>query len=174
MKATLLVALVATPILVFLSPSPTSQGAPGIVIQPPTVFAFTREPTVFYDVTGFTLLGELHTTLAVYNDGLVSYSARSGFLGTSDQACTVFVLPSDVKRLTRELALAGAGTLQDNLQLVLDVPLQTLTFMQPGTDTKAHTFSWLIAPGAYSDVSTILGEFIQEHVPSCPPGGIVK
>jgi len=173
MKAILLAALVVTPLLVFLAPTPTSQTA-GTVIGPGALGAFTREPTLIYDVTGFTLAGELHVNAVVYNDGLVSYSSRSGLFGVVEQACTVFVPPTDVKKLTDALAGAGAGTLPDKLLFVSDVPLQTVTFMKPATDTKAHSFSWYIAPGAYTAVQTIINDFLQKHVPDCPDGGVVQ
>jgi hypothetical protein len=157
-------ALAAAP-LALLAPAPSSQQ--GTVVIPNIQPLLQREPTLVFDITGFSLLGELHTSMVVYNDGLVSYSNRSGFLGGDGQSCTVSVPQNAVRKLTRNLAGAGAGALEDNQQLVLDVPLTTVTFMKPGTDTKAHTFSFYIGGSAHSEVSQIIGEFVAENIPVC-------
>lgn len=131
-----------------------------------------HEPLLVYDVTGSTLLGPLHTSLSVYNDGTVSYVSLPPFvLGAVPEVRTVFVGQPAVQALSKDLSMAGAGTLQDNFGAAQDIPLTTVTFMRPATDTRAHTFSFLFAGPGHQAVSLIVNEFIQENITSPPSLG---
>jgi hypothetical protein len=153
--------------LVFLAPMTPSQVAavPGPILIP---FELIQEPVLVYDVTGSTLIGPVHESLVVYNNGHVSWSAASFFTGGDGESCT-FQVPIDVvRKLARALADAGAFELPDDPSLVTDVPLLTVTVMKAATDAKAHTFSFFGGFGdPHANVAMIINDFISEYVPGC-------
>ena len=127
-----------------------------------------REPIVFWDISGFTLTGPLHSRLAVYNDGLASISSASnGFFGAHSDADFTFVGLDDVLSLRQQLGAAGAGQAGDSDLFVSDVPLQTVTFFpKPAPKSRANTFNfWLAVEPEQQAVLEILDDFIEDHFP---------
>lgn len=176
MRILSILALLAIPVTLFVALLPRSE-AQAVPIGPGIKTPIVREPTLIHDVTGSTLIGPFHQNLVVYNDGLVSFAAASQIIGGGGdgQACTAFIPASEVAELTKALADAGAATLPDRFAFVADLPLTTVTFMKPATDTKAHTFSFFFGPGGYQQVQTIVNTFIQKHFPGgCSSSSIVK
>lgn len=150
--------------------SASGGGSSGVVI-PVIGFPFVREPVLVYDVTGSTLLGPVHVSLKVYNDGLVSYVSRAQpILGGTDLVHTTLVPVSVVEQLTLDLDAAGADVLPDSILPVFDIPVSTVSFAaEPGTKASIHTFSWLGGTTAHQAVGAIVNAFIQDHVqPTIP------
>jgi len=164
MKTSLWLALASLPLAFVLAPRPGSQAAAQSPLLGASAIQF--EPVLIYDQAGGTLTGPVRQTLTVYNNGSVRYSeleddgTLSGSTGRSTYAS---VSPLDVKLLVRELAAAGADSLPDITLTVSDVPLHTVTFVKkPGTDAKAHSFSFYPF-GAYGDVFGVIQAFISAH-----------
>lgn len=134
-------------------------------------FPIKQEPVLMYNVTGGSLGGPIHRSMVVYNNGVVSVATDTAFLGNETiEAYSTFVDPSIVRALSSDLAAAGAGSLLDNPAIVLDVPLTTVTYFRGTTNAKAHTFSYLGGGQGYSNVTSIISTFEQDHV-SNPYGG---
>ena len=132
-------------------------------------FAINREPILNFDVTGSTLLGPLHYRATVYSDGLVTGSDCGGF-GGGNSGGTAAASTTSVKKLQEALIAAGGLTLGDQQLTVADVPLTTVTVFGPsrkdGT-TKANTFSYWLATGAYSQIGALINEFLTENPTAC-------
>lgn len=134
-------------------------------------FPIKQEPVLMYNVTGGSLGGPIHRSMVVYNNGVVSVATESSFLGNETiEAYSTFVDPTIVRALSSDLAAAGAGSLSDNPAIIFDLPLTTVTYFRGTTNAKAHTFSYFGGGQAYSNLTSIITTFEQEHV-SNPNGG---
>lgn len=125
---------------------------------------FKREPTLIYDVTGSTILGPIHTSLIVYNDGYVSYSKFESFALEPEEFIHKLVPDVIVKRLTNDLRDAGIMNLQDSVSMAVDVPVTTVTYMRPQINANAHTYSHDSVTVGQLEVVFIIAEFIQDWV----------
>lgn len=142
----------------------TLSYSPGLGVDNPLV----REPIVFWDISGFTLTGPLHSRLAVYNDGLASISSASnGLFGAHSDADFTFVGLDDIVALRQALGAAGAASATDSDLFVSDVPLQTVTFIsKPAPKARANTFNfWLAIEPEQQAVLAVLNDFIEDHFP---------
>ncbi len=154
---------------VFDTSSLSSTSALSLPVIPS--FPIKQEPVLVYNVTGGSLGGPIHRSMVVYNNGVVSVATDSSFLGNNTiESYSTFVDPVIVRALSSDLAAAGAGALSDNPAIILDVPLTTVTYFRGASKAKAHTFSYLGGGPAYSNVTSIISTFEQDHV-SNPYGG---
>ncbi len=128
-----------------------------------------REPILVFDVSGSSLLGPLHSRLSVYNDGLATVSRWSDnvvFGGEDGDAAINYVGSEAVDSLRKQLSAAGAFSLTDQLLIVADLPLSTVTFFRkPGTRSVANTYSYWVGTGEYGAVNTVIANFIDAHFP---------
>lgn len=129
-----------------------------------------RVPLVVVDRTGGTLLGPAHMHLLVYNDGHVVYGSRSGAPGDAHDFHRRLDLKA-VQGLHARLLAAGAMTLGDQTMQVTDVPLTTVTVLEPKARASANSFSYWIGVEGHEPVETLLRGFIQEHVLAKPLPG---
>ena len=121
-------------------------------------------PILVYDVSGSTLLGPLHRHLAVYDDGHASYSAAGGLPGAQPEAVFTYVGEKAAAQLLADLRAAGAFQLCDAQLLVSDVPLTTVTVLTPGTDARAHSFSyWIPTTAGHQQVEQVIQTFLDER-----------
>ena len=126
-----------------------------------------HELVAVYDVTGFTLAGELNINLEVYNDGTAKVSRVSGFFGQPTvDAQIANVGAGTALAFANELRAQGAWQLGDQQLQVSDVPLQTLTVLRGFTDQKAHAFSYWLASDEYAGVGTVIQKFLDTHFPN--------
>lgn len=145
---------------VFLAPAPAVVQAP-----PACPNIVTHEPLVLYDITGSSFAGPIDIALTVYNDGTARISS-SNQLGLPSQAETVMVGAVDAHQLLLDLSALGAGHLCDSFQGIPDVPVSTLTVFRDAVDSRNHTFSWVLAQGAYAPVEQRLQDFIHSTFPN--------
>ena len=131
--------------------------------RPDCVNTKVREPVLFYDSTGSTLLGPSHYQLSVYNDGLVTVSRIDPLAPGAGRVGIRMVSPEAVDNLAQSLAAAGASALCDDPLTVADMPLTTITVCSlPGMDGASHTFSyWQGVSGPALLVESILQGFVQ-------------
>lgn len=145
----------------------TSSSAAQNVIEgglgEPTI-GFKREPTLIYDVSGPTILGPVHSSLVVYNDGFVTYSSLE--VGTTQPQNFIHKLIPDVivKRLTNDLLFAGIMDIQDSLSMAADLPITTVTYMRPQINANAHTYSHDSSNVGQIAVVFIISEFLNDWV----------
>lgn len=124
-----------------------------------------REPVLLYDVTGGTIAGPTHTTLAVFSDGSVSLAVKDGAnpLGTVE---TKTVPVARVNKLARDLQRAGAANLRDgSARPVPDVPLTTVTVFLTSArtpQTTINTFSYYVADRPRVGVGEVIQSFLDE------------
>ncbi|MEM9799056.1 MAG: hypothetical protein AAGA20_01955 [Planctomycetota bacterium] len=112
---------------------------------------------------GSGLLGAMSSTTIIYSNGLVLTSASDSNAGTS-WASQALVAPQFVDALQRDLRELEAGALCDQVPIVLDSPLTTVTVFRGGQDARAHTFSYWIASDEYTQVDTAIMGFLIEHM----------
>jgi hypothetical protein len=124
-------------------------------------------PIVTFDVSGFTLAGPLHTHLVVYDNGLAALSSAGGFPGSGDGTAEFeFLPPADALGLLSDLRAAHAFELCDDTTQVADLPLTTVTVMTPGSDSKAHSFSyWIPSSPRHHEVAQTIADFIDRSFP---------
>lgn len=137
--------------VLFVARPAAEPTAPGL--DPGCPNPIPHEPVILVDVSGATLLGPVHAHLAIYSNGQASYSEqRPGGLGLQPavRVGTAQLVPADLIALRRSLELAGASLLCDQAQVVLDVPLTTVTVLRGGPQAQAHTFSYWIPSGPYA------------------------
>jgi len=122
-----------------------------------------REPVLFYDSSGSTLLGPSHTQLSIYSDGLVTLSRIDPLESGDGRALVRTISPQAVDSLAASLAAAGAARMCDDPMNVSDMPLTTLTVCSlPGMGDEAHTFSyWAGLTSSAAIVEAILQGFVQ-------------
>jgi len=137
-----------------------AQAAP----TPTCANTIRHEPVLLFDVNGGTLAGPVDMQLTVYNDGVARICRTQSIFGTVD-ARIAYVTPAAAKQLVGDVAAFGAGTLCDLDLITSDVPNSTLTILRDATDTRAHTFSWTGAQGAYSQIEQRLYTFINATFP---------
>lgn len=124
-----------------------------------------REPVLLYDVTGSTVAGPTHTTLAVFSDGSVAWAVKDAAnpLGTVE---TKTLPVARVNKLARDLQRAGAATLRDGAaRPVPNVPLTTVTVFL--TNARAprptiNTFSYYVADRPRMGVDEVIQDFLDE------------
>jgi hypothetical protein len=153
-RIVLLAALAATPLLAPAAPAPQSS-------CPNTWF---HEPLVVYDITGATFAGPLDLHLVVHGNGIAKLSSSTHGAGPG-KARTEYLAPADARNLAIQLAALGGMTLCDEPNLVVDVPLKTLTLLRGTTDAPAHTFSWYDTVGPYQAIEQAMNDFIAKHFP---------
>jgi hypothetical protein len=124
-----------------------------------------HEPLVLYDVGGSTIAGPIDTSLVVYNDGTVRVSSAAQF-GLPSKSEVAFVGSDAAHQLLLDLSALGAGQLCDHFAAVPDLPVSTLTIFRDATDSRNHTFSWVITPAPYDAVQQRLQDFIHTNFPS--------
>jgi|GEM_PF-5222063 len=130
------------------------------------------EPILIWDATGQTLTGVSHATLKVYNNGLATIAKKFPLFPfdpsyVEANAHTLGVTEAEASQLRLDLIAAGAATLGDNPNLVLDIPLKTVTFFQsPGPRACSNTFSYWLATGAWAPVQQVIDDFIDFHFPN--------
>ena len=150
----------------------SGEAGGGVVIGPGSGVcdSISRNPVLIYDVTGGTLIGLVHRNLVVYDDGTATISKRDETVfpapGTIDEdVAIVSVGQPAVRSLVSELFDEGAGTLCDQSNFFLDVPLTTVTFLRGRGDQRAHTFSYLGGGGDYAGVQGAISDFINTYFP---------
>lgn len=140
--------------------------------EPIPVNTWVVEPILVYDATGQTLSGVSHATLKVYNNGLATIAKKFPLFPfdpsyVEANAHTVGITEAEAEQLRLDLIAAGAATLGDNPNLVLDIPLKTVTFFErPGPRACSNTFSYWLASGAWSPVQTVIDDFIDQFFPN--------
>jgi hypothetical protein len=159
LRPTFIATLIALPFLLSAAPGQT----PGIDTS--CANTIVHEPLVLYDVNGGTLGGPIDIALTVYNDGQARMSSIGQF-GNPSKTELAFPGPAATSQLLVDLSGLGAGQLCDNLLIAADVPTTTLTIFRNATTPRNHTFSWIIANGAYGPVQNRLQNFIQTHFPN--------
>ena len=122
-----------------------------------------REPVLIYDLTGGTLVGTFHTNIVVYNDGLTSFARKDWIVFPGppqeiEDADVGFATDAQVAQLIEELQAAGASTRIDDQNVILDVPVATVTFFpRPAPRARNNTFSFFSAGG--SEIEQIIDDF---------------
>lgn len=127
------------------------------------VNAIVHEPLLVYEVHGGTLAGPVALNLIVFSDG----SARWADLSDADvpRGGVVNSTPGAVLALVRDLEILGGGGSCDAQGYVTDVPLHTLTLLGPGTNSRAHTFSWWLPESSNGMIQLRVEQFLAEFVP---------
>ena len=126
--------------------------------------AWPHEPVLVYDVAGSTLAGPFYRHLAVYSSGHAILSESIGF-GDPGRVGLAQLTQAEVAQLRSTLAAAGAATACDDPSQVSDVPLNTITLLRGGTDSLAHTSSYLISGPAHAQSQQIIDTLITTHFP---------
>jgi hypothetical protein len=152
----LAITLAALPFLFAAAPAPVPAGCPNTI---------RHEPLVLYDVSGSTIAGPIDTSLVVYNDGTVRVSSTGQF-GLPSTSQVAFVGFDPVHQLLLDLSSLGAGQLCDDITLAVDLPTSTLTVFRDASDSRNHTFSWIVPIAPYDAVQQRLQDFIHTHFPS--------
>lgn len=148
----------------------TSQAPTGPVQQVPCANQWVNEPLVVFDVSGYSLAGLIHRHLTVYNSGLVTIAEAGG--GTTlfpfgSKADVTWLQPDETLKLWKSVMQAGAANICDIMEAVSDVPLTTVTVHRGETDSRAHTYSYLLASTpAASNVEQLILAFIQNTFPN--------
>lgn len=127
---------------------------------------WVHEPLLVHDVGGSTLAGPFYRHLAVYSSGFATISSSIGFLADNGASQTAFASPAEVQTLRNDLSNAGAFTACDDPTMAADLPLTTVTVFRGGTNSAAHTFSFMIPDGQTAAVQAIVDSFIAAHFPS--------
>ena len=165
--ASLVPALVAGAILVTTAPrAETTQ----VAIGPVSVCnSIDSSPVLIYNFAGGTLTGTLHTQFAVYTNGLATISRVNNLVfptGTDDvDAALTYVDPTLVKNLAKQLVKRGAFKLCDQSLAVADIPLTTITVINEGPTTRAHSFSYWVGSDEYAEVHALVQDFINTTFP---------
>jgi len=125
--------------------------------------AIVHEPLLVYEVRGGTLLGPVDLHLVVYSSG----AARIVDVSDADfpRAAIADTDPDEVHDLIRDLERVGGMLACDSSGMVTDVPLRTLTLLKPGTDARAHTYSWWLPENANGVIELRIEQFIEELFP---------
>lgn len=140
--------------------------------EPVAANVWKAEPILIFDATGQTLSGVSHLSLKVYNNGLATIAKKFPLFPfdpsyVEANAHTLGVTEAEADQLRLDLIAAGAATLGDNPDLVLDIPLKTVTFFQsPGPRACSNTFSYWLATGAWAPVQQVIDDFIDFHFPN--------
>ncbi len=123
-----------------------------------------HEPLLVYEVRGGTIAGPFDLHLVVYSDG----AARIADLTDAEipRGAAAQTDPDAVSDLMRDLERVGGMIDCDSLGTYTDVPLHTLTMLKPGTDARAHTFSWWIPENGAGAMEVRIQEFIAEAFPA--------
>lgn len=154
-------------VLLLLSALPVAAGS-YTALHPDTatsscVNAILHEPLLVYEVHGGTLAGPVDLNLIVFSDGqarwvdLTDADVPRGGVVNSD--------PEAVQDLVRDLERIGGALNCDAQGYVTDVPLHTLTLLGPGTNTRAHTFSWWLPEGSNGAIEPRIAQFMAEFAP---------
>jgi hypothetical protein len=109
--------------------------------------------------------GPIDLGLAVYNDGIARISS-SGQFGQPSIAQTVVLTPDVTHQLLLDLSALGAGHMCDLLLVTPDLPTSTLTVFRDSTDSRNHTFSWIVPVAPYDAVQQRLQDFIHTNFPN--------
>ncbi len=152
----LAITLAALPFLFAAAPAPAPATCPNTI---------QHEPLVLYDVNGSTIAGPIDTSLVVYNDGTTRVSSTSQF-GLPSKSEIAYLGPNVAHQLLLDLSALGAGHLCDEFAVVPDLPTSTLTIFRDATDSRNHTFSWVITPAPYDAVQQRLQDFIHANFPN--------
>lgn len=113
-----------------------------------------RQPVLIHDISGSTLLGSVQSTTIVWSDGSVSYSSNSY---KSDPVVDTWTLSdSAYEGLLQGMMDSDAWILPDQWPQATDIPVHTVTVLDPTSDASAHTFSFWIKHGEYEGIGTIL------------------
>ena len=92
-------------------------------------------------------------------------SAPVGPPSTIAIAATVNLSINEANQLVSDLHRAGAMILCDQEVYVTDVPLHTLTIMEPRPDAIAHTFSYWAGVGQYAATAAVVDNFVETYFP---------
>lgn len=117
-----------------------------------------RQPVLLCDASGTTWLGPVQSTVVVWSDGDVCYSwkeAEGGF-----EVGSTHLKPKALNALVTGLVDADAWVLPDQWPQVMDVPLLTVTVLDPTSDASAHTFSYWLGHGPYAAVDTLMDRLL--------------
>jgi len=125
--------------------------------------AIVHEPLLVYEVRGGTLVGPVDLHLVVYSDG----AARIVDVSDAEfpRAAVAHTDPDAVSDLLRDLERVGGMLGCDELGMVTDVPLHTLTMLKPGTDARAHTFSWWLPENTNGILEYRIEQYAAEAFP---------
>lgn len=121
-------------------------------------------PLLVYDVSGTTLFGPAYTHVAVYDDGHVM-AAQLGADPSTGQMAIALLTPEELQQMRSDLELWGAFGLCDEPASVSDVPVTTVSVFRGGTESTAHTFSYLVAGGAHGGVQQIVDQLLASKFP---------
>lgn len=125
--------------------------------------AIVHEPLLVYEVRGGTLAGPVDLHLVVYSDG----AARIVDVTDAElpRAAVAEADPEAVSDLLIDLERVGGMLACDSAGFVTDMPLHTLTLLKPGTDARAHTFSWWLPENANGILEQRIASFVAEAFP---------
>ncbi len=155
-------------VLLLLSALPVAAGSFSAVHptsgQSSCVNTILHEPLLVYEVHGGTLAGPVDMNLIVYSDG----SARWADFTDADapRGGVVNSNPDAVLDLVRDLERIGGALNCDAQGYVTDVPLHTLTLLGPGTNSRAHTFSWWLPESSNGAIELRIQQFLAEFAPA--------
>jgi len=121
-----------------------------------------REPLLYYDVSGETLVGIYHRSLCVYSDGCVSVSKEIADLDGDAQLR--MLAPGAIADLRDQLFEAGAQLLHDDCQPHSDMPMTTVTFFSTSADSP-NTYSYFSAEGGRAGVEQVINNFMAKYFP---------
>ncbi len=142
--------------------APERAGTPPILLD-----YIPKDPLVIYNLSGATLLGEVHQQLTVYSDGTATCSEIDPMGNPAGSAQRKALPVSALQWLLDELILYRAHVLDDDTNFAFDVPLATVTMMfkQRNGTTVGHSFSYypVVAGEEAAKVEGIVRAFIAEH-----------
>jgi hypothetical protein len=116
------------------------------------------EPLLVFDVSGGTLLGEVHQSLTLYNNGRVSLAEFGR--GRTARNVSRLITVTEAEKFRSMLVAAGALSLTDQANQVMDVPLTTVSIFTGETDGTSHTFSYWIPGSKYAGLQQAVDAFI--------------
>jgi hypothetical protein len=120
-----------------------------------------HEPRLVYEVSGSTLSGQIDRTLIVYGDGSLKLASA---MPNEPGACkTLQVAPEVVSKLYNGLVAAGALFQCDDSQVVVDMPLHTVTLLSGTSEMRGRTFSYWDVDSGYRQIDTLLEQFVAQH-----------
>lgn len=135
---------------------------------PPVHFDYLlRDPLVIYNLSGATLLGDVHQQLTLYDDGTAVCSEIDPLANRAGSVQVEALEAGAVRWFLDELILWGAHLLEDDTSVALDTPMATMTmlFKERNGRVDAHTFSYypVVAEGNAAEVDRVVQAFIAEY-----------
>ncbi len=120
------------------------------------------EPLVVFDVSGATLLGPVHRSMILYNNGRVSVAEFAP--GKAPRNASRMISIDEAERLHGALVDCGALDMLDQKEQVMDVPMTSISIFTGETDAVSHTFNYWLAGSEYGKVEHTIDRFIRNFL----------